>query len=605
MQLHDDVFAAGRQITPERWEAVAKSLLAKMFSEFWYEEIIRPEVIGQEDESFLCRLGLGNDIEYRFKARKRMFDSWRVVPESITRHDSGQLSTRPDPVEFMLELQHELELDGSTTAHFVREITHTLIADAHLRAAGRPSADALCNMSYPEVEGWMEGHPWIVFNKGRMGFGYDDYLAYAPERRETGRLYWVAVRRARAQWRSVAGLDYDTLIRQELSERERERFAAVLEAEGLDAEDYLMLPVHPWQWSNVIVPSFAHDIASRDLVAVGWGDDLYRVQQSVRTFVNISSPARHHVKVPLSILNTLVYRGLPAERTLIAPKVTRLIQEIRDNDAFLRDECRLVLPGEVASINYDHSYYPRIENIPYQLLELVGCVWRENLERFLEPGEQAITLAALLYEDDTGRTLVETLVERSGMAPEQWLRQLLEMILWPLLHYLYQYGLVFSPHGQNAVLIHREGRPVRFAVKDYVDDVNFTDQPLREVRDLEPELRRVLRSEPPEGLCQFIQTGLFVCHFRYLSDLLERRCGLDERRFWGEVHDCVFRYQTRFQHLETRFQLFDLMQPTIVRLCLNRNRLLQNGYGDDTGRPHAAEYGRVRNPLYEVAVESV
>ena len=47
----------------------------------------------------------------------------------------------------------------------------------------------------------------------------------------------------------------------------------------------------------------------------------------------------------MSILNTLVYRGLPSERTVIAPQVTQHIKGIRDRDAFLKDTCKVGLLG--------------------------------------------------------------------------------------------------------------------------------------------------------------------------------------------------------------------------------------------------------------------
>jgi len=39
----------------------------------------------------------------------------------------------------------------------------------------------------------------------------------------------------------------------------------------------------------------------------------------------------------------------------------------------------------------------------------------------------------------------------------------------------------------------------------------------------------------------------------------------------------------------------------LAKICLNRNRLLLDGYGDRPERPHAATFGTVRNALDEVA----
>ncbi len=45
---------------------------------------------------------------------------------------------------------------------------------------------------------------------------------------------------------------------------------------------------------------------------------------------------------------------------------------------------------------------------------------------------------------------------------------------------------------------------------------------------------------------------------------------------------------------------FDLLEPTLPKLTLNRNRILDVGYGTLPERPRAIEYGSVANPLSEV-----
>lgn len=179
-----------------------------------------------------------------------------------------------------------------------------------------------------------------------------------------------------------------------------------------------------------------------------------------------------------------------------------------------------------------------------------------------------------------------------------WTARLFGVMLPPLLHFLYRYGTVFSPHGENAILLFDERDvPVRLAVKDFVDDVNLSDQDLPELRELPPEVAEVLLREAPAGLCQFLHAGLFIGVYRYLAPLLERRLALPEAEFWGLLRAAVLAHQARFPELAERFALFDLFTPTIDRLCLNRNRLLLDGYRDRPERPHAAVYGRVANPL--------
>ncbi len=330
--------------------------------------------------------------------------------------------------------------------------------------------------------------------------------------------------------------------------------------------------------------------------------DARLAQQSVRTFANVSRPDRHTVKLPLSILNTLVWRGLPTERTLAAPAVTAWVRGLCENDPFLRDTCRVVLLGEVASVTVEHPLYDHLPEAPYQYREILGTIWREPLPPRLAPGERARTLASLLHTDPAGRAFTAELVERSALTPAAWLTRLFAALLPPLLHFLYRYGTVFSPHGENAIVVFDENDvPVRLAIKDFVDDVNISAHPLPEHDTMPDEVREVLLTEEPSFLTQFIHSGLFVGVFRYLSPLCEEQLGVSEDEFWSLVRAEIVRHHARFPELKERFELFDMLTPEIERLCLNRNRLHVDGYRDRSSRPHAAIHGTVPNPLHPAA----
>ncbi|MFE0458351.1 IucA/IucC family protein [Kitasatospora sp. NPDC058965] len=578
---------ADELLTPTRWQQAGRALLAKLLGEFSYEELLAPEPAGP-DGAYRLRLGPQRP-EYRFTARRGAYGSWQVDPDSV----SGG-----DPIAFLLEARDLLGLTGDTTGHLVRELTATLLADVRV-ASGAPSAAELAELDHTALEGHQGGHPWIVFNKGRLGFSATDAATWTPEARQLQPLEWLAVHRELAEYRGTGELaDAERLYQQELDAEVLAGFRKRLVERGLDPGQYLLLPVHPWQWDETVLPLFAPWIADRRIVKLPADLDLRLPQQSIRSFFNVTSPLRRTVKLPLSVLNTLVWRGLPTERTLAAPAVTAWIHQLRDRDPFLRDECRVVLLGEVASVTVEHPYYARLPEAPYQYKELLGAIWREPLGAHLEPGERGRTLAALLQTGSDGRSLVEELIARSGLTARDWTARLFAVMLPPLLHFLYRYGTVFSPHGENAILLFdQRDVPVRLAVKDFVDDVNLSDQDLPELRAVPPQVAEVLLREAPQGLCQFLHAGLFIGVYRYLAPLLERRCGLPEHEFWAMLRAAVLAHQRRFPELADRFALFDLLTPEIDRLCLNRNRLLLDGYRDAPHRPHAAVHGRVANPL--------
>lgn len=434
------------ELNREAWDRAARRLLAKMLGAFAYEGIIEPVAQrdgGTEDlraddpeapeapayfpgpshvshdtgiprrpcTPYIQPLDDGTVLSFR--ARRGAYDDWLVDAESVSH--GGQPFT--DPLAFLVRARRTLGLDGATFGHLVGELTATLAADTRLDHTALPAA-RLAELGYAELEGHQTGHPWLVLNKGRVGFSAADAAQWAPEARRPARLPWIAVRTDLARYRGVGALATpDRLYTRELDPAVREGFAAALRARGLAPDDYLYLPVHPWQWDEVVLPLFAPAVAEGAIVPLPGDTDLRLPQQSIRTFLNTSRPDRHTVKLPLSILNTLVWRGLPTERTLAAPAVTAWVHAVRDADPFLRDECEVILLGEVASVAVEHPLYDHLAEVPYQYKELLGAIWREPLQTRLRAGERARTLAALLHTDPQGRAFTAELVARSGLAP--------------------------------------------------------------------------------------------------------------------------------------------------------------------------------------------
>ncbi|WP_252503223.1 IucA/IucC family siderophore biosynthesis protein [Sporosarcina sp. Marseille-Q4943] len=588
-------------LTEKNWEQVDKQLLAKMLQEFIYEEILVPEIVSEKNGIRTYEWTDKKGTTYRFQAKTRLFDSISVISETIEVL-TDEVKKTPLSLSLLLSIQEEENMTGATAGHLVKEYLHTMLADAQIKSRSKTSEE-LIELDYAELEGEMTGHPWITYNKGRIGFAYNDYIQFAPEQQKKVKISWVAVHRSIATFQSVEGLAYEQVMNQELGEDTCKRFNDRLKDMNLQPDHYYFIPIHIWQWNHSIVPMFAAEIAKSEIIPLGEGDDQYLPQQSIRTFVNVTNKEKYHVKLPMSILNTLVYRGLPGERTVIAPQVTTFMKKILENDPFLKDECRLGLLGEVATMNVDHQTFKDVKGTPYQYLELFGVVWRESIYKELLAGEHAITLASLLHVDHEGTPFVSKLIEKSALTVNEWINRLVKAILPPLLHYLYQYGTVFSPHGQNTVLVLKDNVPERTIMKDFVDDVNISDQSFPELEALSDRLKQVLRSETPEGLTQFILTGLFICHFRYLSNILEENEAFPEHCFWGIVREEILSYQKRFPQLNDRYQLFDLLRPTFTKLTLNRNRMFDYGYEDGEDRPHASEFGEVTNALYVKTAE--
>lgn len=578
------------------WQKVNNRLLAKCVAELMHEQVAQPAILST-DEDGRTHFQLATDhahIHYTFSGYKRLLDYWHIESNSIRRHDNNAAAIATDAPLFFVELQNTFGIRSFTLAHYVEELLHTLYADAHLHAKGRLTAGQLAKAGYQAVEHQMDGHPWVIVNKSRLGFNYDDYIRYAPEASQPVQLSWIAAHKSRAAFRSLDHIQEQTFYEQELGVQTIKEFNDIITGHDADPADYTFIPVHPWQWNNKLLMQYATDIASRLIIPLGTGGDSYSPQQSIRTFYNTSQPKKHYVKTAISILSTGNIRGLSPKQMAIAPRVTSWVLNMLQQDVYLQ-QLGLVLLGEIATVSYTHPYYHVISNPPYQYKEFLGVLWRESAAKYLQQGERIITMASLLYVDDDNNALVGELVKRSGLTMEAWMQAYLLAYLKPLLQIYYQHALCVTPHGENIILVLKDDVPVRIIIKDFVDDIVLTE----EAREKLPrELAEgMIASSNKENVPLFILLGVFDAFFRYLANVLHTYAGYHENKFWQQVYDVILEYQSAHPALAHRFEKYDLFVPEFKRFYINSVRLLGNAYEEKTSFAIPRKGGTLQNPL--------
>ncbi|MCK9893069.1 IucA/IucC family siderophore biosynthesis protein [Frankia sp. AgB32] len=639
------------------WRSAGQALLVRLIAELAYEDLLHPEVLDQQagtDGVDDPPIGRGPartyalaaaGCTYVFRARRGTFGSWWIEPSTLVRTSSpsnpavddrradGPADHREDhaglgedaaddPVRFLWDVQPQLGWSDQVLADVIRDLLATQAADRHLLESAIPAAD-LADLPFVALEGRQAGHPCLVANKGRLGFGAQTDL-YSPEARTPFRLRWVAahptiglfrqigsVTATRAEHPAPAGaetvamIDSD-LLTTELDEGTRARFADVLThalgtgAIDTTAEDYVWLPVHPWQWANVIVPLFAAELATGQLVPLGEAPDRYVPLQAVRTLANVDVPSRRNVKLSLMIRNTLVWRGMSAADAVAGPAVSSWLLGVRTSDAFLREATRVTPLPEVAGATVRHPAYDRIPAAPYRLHELLGVLWRDPVDQHLDPGEQARSLASLLLVGSDGRALVTELVARSGQPAQDWLTALFSALLPPLLHYLYRYGIAFTPHGENVLCVFAADQlPSRIAIKDFGADIELVDGDFPEREPLPPAVAEHCRRWPGAMLAHSVLSAVFAGHFRFFSVLVEDHLEIAESEFWRLVRATVDSYHARFPELRRRFHQIDLLVPRFDRVCLNREQFAGAGFHDRAERDGGFDLtsGSVANPV--------
>ncbi|MEV6707162.1 IucA/IucC family protein [Micromonospora wenchangensis] len=587
--------ASVAHLTPATWAHANRLLVAKALAEFAHERLIEPAPTGDDRWAVRCDDGT---VEYRFTARRFTLDHWQVDPESITRR-RGDEDLPLDAVDLCLELRGALGLSDQVLPVYLEEITSTLAGTAFKLTRPAVDADELARADFQAIEtGMTEGHPCFVANNGRIGFGIGEYHAYAPEAGRPVRLVWVAAHRDHATFSSAADLDYATLLHTELGPDTLARFTATLTDAGVDPDDYLLIPVHPWQWWNRLAVTFAGEVARRRLVCLGEAPDEYLPQQSIRTFFNVTEPRRHYVKTALSVLNMGFLRGLSAAYMEATPAINDWLVDLVTGDPVLAGTGLTIL-RERAAVGYRHPQYEAATDRYSPYRKMLAALWRESPVPGLAPGRRLSTMAALLHTDRDGRSLAAALVAESGLPARQWLRRYLDAYLVPLLHSFYAHRLAFMPHGENVILVLHDGAVERVIFKDIAEEIVVMDPDA----DLPPLVRRVRAAIPDDEQLLTIFTDVFDCFFRHLNAVLAGAGVLDEDDFWRTVADCATDYAARVPHLADRLRRHDLFAEEFTLSCLNRLQLRNNQQMVDLADPSAALQfaGTLTNPLARYA----
>jgi len=536
--------------------------VAKAVSELAHERLLAPEPDGPG--RWLLRAPGGTT--YRFAGRRLPLEHWEVDADSLTREVDGE----PAPLDvqaLVVEHAEELGLREELVGVYLEELAASIAWTCWQLEHPGPPVAALLTASHAEVEHAVtEGHPGFLANRGRVGWGLADHEAFSPDAGRPVRLVWVAVRRTLAHLSMGAGLTEDDLYDAELGAA-REQMRQRLGDLGLDPADYLLMPLHPWQWDRKVAVTFAPDVARRDLVWLGEGPDEHQAMQSIRTFANRTVPHRAHVKTALAIQNMGFVRGLSPAYMEHTPAINDWVAEVVEGDPELVG-LGFEVVRERAAIGYTGDvFHASAPGTPQR--KMLAALWRESPYPRLAEGEQMVTMAALLHRDPSGAPLSPAMVRASGLDARTWLRRYLDAYLRPVAHCLLAHDLAFMPHGENVLVVLRDHAPVRVLMKDIGEEVAvLTDAP-----DLPPEVERARHVIDPDDRCLAVLTDVVDGVLRHLAAIWDADGLLAAEEFWDEAAACLEQHAAKHPELAEQVAAYGFQRERFRHSCLNRLQL--------------------------------
>lgn len=571
------------------WSQAQRSLIAKSLAELSYEQVLHPievDDVGGGYKSYTLPFGTGG--EYRFEAWKTVWDFLRVRPETIQRLGSFQEPSL-SAAQFFIDLQSELAMDDICLGNFLEEMHTSLYGDMKiLESSSQGHCEQWVRWNALQLQAVLPGHPKILLNKGRMGWGSEDLARYAPEYQPKFQLSFIAIHKSLAVTSSFTASEYETVLLQVLTSDEFENLKTKIRDAGVDEASYWILPVHPWQYQRYILVQFADWIAQCQLIPLGSGGTPFTPQISIRTLCNVMHPRNLDVKLSLSILNTSAVRGLPARAVQDSVMVAKRLQDLCSRDNELKKANTVVLCDR-AGVAIEHPSFKQIPGAPYRYTESLGVIFRESVESKLQDNETAILTATLSLQDKLGDSMIGCYIRNSGLSIEQWLRRYFQVVVVPLYHLQLKHGIGIVAHGQNIVLRLQNFVPAGMFLKDFQGDLRISDQEHTAFASLPVQKLK------PDYLIHDLITGHFVSVLRFASAALWESDGFSEDRFYRILNETLCDYLKRTdQHALD--PALDLFAKQYKRVLLNKVRFAI-GYGDSSVRP-LPQLGRdLLNPL--------
>lgn len=564
----------------EIWYNVNQSLVGKAIGELTFEQILQPVL---NDDVWVLRLSSG--ITYSFKGKKTIWEHLRVAPESLMRENGPVTSA----AQFFIDSQQETGMDDITLANFLEEMHNTLYSDLLILDKKKEvTVQKLADWNGEEIQSILNGHPKILLNKGRVGWNEKDILKYSPESQNKFQLHWLAVDKGLLTGEALS----QELLNDSFEESEKSALIEKLSNSTSSPQNYAIIPVHPWQWSRFVAIQYRALIAENKIINLGIGGDYYLPQISLRTLSNVSRPQKLDIKLPLTILNTSCYRGLPATATVTGLEVSALLRKISKSDKILLNSETEIL-CERAGVALLHPDYRKIESAPYRYHEYLGALWRESAQSKISQGEKAVITAALMYQDSNKKTLIGEYIRRSGLSTEEWLSKYFEVIIIPLYHLQVEYGVGMVAHGQNIILKLRNFTPSGMMLKDFQGDLRLSQEMPEKGNKYFKDLEDKLTKLPSHYLIHDLVTGHFVTVLRFISGAMEESDNFPEEKFYQILSQIIQKY-IKGKNISDQQNILNKIYP---RVLLNKVRF-SIGYSDSAQRPLPMVGSDLENPLF-------
>ncbi|MEU9453055.1 IucA/IucC family protein [Streptomyces sp. NPDC048277] len=481
-----------------------------------------PGVTGHRRESDALVLGLRRGGA--LSAAASCARRFAEVPEDFT------VSGPAGPIGGPAELLAQLGLRTPAAERLAAELDNSVVNLALARAANADRT-APPNDSADAEQAVVDGHPQHPCCRTRTGMSIAEVLAYAPEHHPVVRLALLRVPADR--WQGAGSWPRE-----------------------LRDGDAILMPLHPWQRDHVLArhPDLAvveETVPARPLL-------------SLRTLAPLGVLPGCHIKTALDVQVTNYRRTITPAEVADGPPLSDLVAALVDKAGY---------GGSLRVLRELGGGAVRVAGQPSASL---AAMVRESTDCHLDADAREIAVP-LTAVHATGAAVV------SG-DPVRWLADFAGLVLPPALTLL-SMGVALEAHGQNTLVVLRDGRPVRVLYRD-LDGVRVSPRRLARSGFTLPPLLGTRAGDDLDALRTKLFGGLVSGVFSELVDVLARTRGAEPGTLWGAVAEVARRVCAGLPDREDEAAFFGDTMPLKATVAM---RLAEN--------PGKAQWTPVPNPL--------
>lgn len=323
-------------------------------------------------------------------------------------------------------------------------------------AARQQSSQCTAVNSAILIEQWSAvGHPYHPGSKTKLGLSVREVLNYSPEFNNSVPLVLIAVHRSLLKVTTLSpDLNYCQWFANTFRDWYQQWFVSLQDNNGFNADDYLPVPVHPWQLEHRLPDLFSVEIQQQKIVLSGPSFPALATL-SCRTLAPGTNASLPYIKLPVAAQMTSSVRNLSASSVDNAPRIAAVLQDI------------LTLRSDIASVlrfQWDEvGLHTCVDTKERDNDRYLSVIFRRNPGRLITENEHAVVVAALFSESPLSSLCekpVPLFIElmllsgvRNNSQAIRWFSHYVDTLLTALLSLLLEYGLALEAHQQNMMVV--------------------------------------------------------------------------------------------------------------------------------------------------------